>query len=302
MPFNMRQIRYTVAAAQHGSLNRAARALGTDESTISRAIIRLERVIGANLFVRSRAGVTLTAAGVKFISEARSILARADSLVAWTRAAGEGRAGTLMIGHYSPISAGNFRATLLDWHDTNPDVDVGGVEAERETLLAGLDAGVIDLAIMSGEASYEGIYRASFWSERILVALPASHPLAAREDIQWNDLRNETFLLTCADPGPEIRDLLLSCLLAEGTQPTIKMQDVSREAILSVLGGWSAVSITYEGASGIRYPDVVLRELNGPCGRATTGYSGFWREGNRNPTLRRFLTYVRRRYSLSFDF
>ncbi|MBV7520890.1 substrate-binding domain-containing protein [Ensifer sp. ENS12] len=79
-------------------------------------------------------------------------MSRADQLVNTMRAAGQGRSGGLMIGHHSPISAGNLRATLFGWHASNPDIDidVDGVEAEREDLINGLKDGMVDIAIMIG--------------------------------------------------------------------------------------------------------------------------------------------------------
>ena len=301
VPFDMRQLRYAIAAKDHGSFNRAAKALDVEESTLSRTILRLEGVLAAKLFTRSRAGVRTTQAGAEFIPQAREIVARADRLVKAMRAAGQGRAGGLVIGYNGPISAGNLRATLLAWRESNPDVQVEGTEAERESLVAGLDAGTIDLAIMQGEASYHNLRRAALWSERIMVALPDSHPLAARESLQWTELRNETFLLTAEGPGLEIRDMLLGRLATFGARPTIKMCEVSRESIMSMLGGGLGITITYEGASGARYPDVVLRELHGSHGQALIGYSGYWRNGNDNPALRRFLSFTKNRYSLNFD-
>lgn len=63
MPFDIRQLRYAIAAADHGSFYRAARTLDVEQSTLSRNILKLERVIGGKIFNRSRAGVTTTIAG-----------------------------------------------------------------------------------------------------------------------------------------------------------------------------------------------------------------------------------------------
>ena len=62
MPFDIRQLRYAIAAADHGSFYRAARALDIEQSTLSRNILKLERVVGTPIFERSRAGVTTTGA------------------------------------------------------------------------------------------------------------------------------------------------------------------------------------------------------------------------------------------------
>ncbi|EGP10294.1 hypothetical protein CSIRO_0070 [Bradyrhizobiaceae bacterium SG-6C] len=48
MTFDIRQLRYALAPADHGSFYRAGRALDIEQSTLSRSILRLERIIGAN--------------------------------------------------------------------------------------------------------------------------------------------------------------------------------------------------------------------------------------------------------------
>ena len=44
MSFDIRQIRYAIAAADHGSFYRPARALDMEQSTLSRNILKLEPV------------------------------------------------------------------------------------------------------------------------------------------------------------------------------------------------------------------------------------------------------------------
>ena len=87
MTFDIRQLRFAIAAADHGSFYRAARALNIEQSTLSRAILKLERSFGMPIFDRSRAGVTMTLAGNAFIRGARPMVATADRLVAMMRAA-----------------------------------------------------------------------------------------------------------------------------------------------------------------------------------------------------------------------
>ena len=301
MTFDIRQLRYAIAVADHGSFHRAAEAMEVEQSTLSRNVLKLERLIGVKIFDRSHAGTTLTIAGRQFIRRARPMVACADKLASIMRATRRGHAGSLTIGHNSSISAGNLRGATLGWHNVHPEVDLGGMEADRGALLAGLDTGEIDIAILMGEVSHNGFRRESFWSERVLVALPSNHPLAEREAVHWTDLRTERFQLTTTDPGPEIRDMLLGRLSALGAQPDIRMNQSSRESILSMLGGGLGVSIVCESATGARYPDLVYRPVHGEQGPALVVYSGYWRKDNSNPTLRRFLSFVRQRYALSFD-
>lgn len=301
VPFEIRQLRYAIAAADHGSFYRAARVLDVEQSTLSRNILRLERVIGAKLFVRSRAGVTTTNAGARFICSARPMVANADRMLATTRAAGQGRAGALVVGHNSSVSAGNLRATALAWQSENPGVDFENVETDRSTLLAGLDTGEIDIAVMIGEADHQGYRREAFWSERIVVALSAEHPLSVRELVHWTDLRSEQFVLPAGDPGPYFRDLLLGRVSMSGAQPDVRISQSSRETVLSLLGAGRRMSIVCESSTGAQYPGVTYRPIHGEQGPALTLYSGYWRDDNANPTLKRFLAFIRSRFALSFS-
>ena len=61
--FELRHLRYAVAAADQGSFRRAALAMNIQESAVSRRIRDLEDEIGAALFIRHTGGVTLTQAG-----------------------------------------------------------------------------------------------------------------------------------------------------------------------------------------------------------------------------------------------
>lgn len=301
MSFDIIQLRYAIAAADHGSFYRAARALDIEQSTLSRSIVRLERAIGTTLFKRSRAGVTMTIVGATFIRGARAMVANADRMVANMRAAGQGRAGSLIVGHNSSVSAGNLRATILAWQEHNPDVNFQCVEKERGSLLASLDAGDLDVAILLGDASHNGYRREPFWSERVLIAVPATHALAGREFTHWTDLRAERFILPEADPGPDIRDMLLGRLSQSGTPPDIILCPTSRETVLSLLGAGNRLSVVCEGATGIQYPGLIYRPVHGEQGPALTCYSGYWREDNSNPPMRRFLAFIRDRFALSFN-
>jgi len=61
----MRQLRYAIAAADHGGFYRAARTLDVDQSTLSRAILKLERSI-ANIARRSSARTLLAVMSRRF--------------------------------------------------------------------------------------------------------------------------------------------------------------------------------------------------------------------------------------------
>lgn len=294
----LRQLRYLIAAAHSGSFSRAARTLNIKQATLSRHILEVEQRLGITLFDRKTRGATLTPNGQRYLRTARRIVKEFEELNAWVRETRDGENGRLAVGFYTSFSAGNLRATLTEFSDRFPNIQVRGFERDRQMLLAGIENGLLDIVIMIGEVRYHHLRSRSFWSERILVAMPESHPLASRERIHWADLTGERFLLTERDPGPETRNMLMSKLWMPGYTPEIDMEDIGRDTVLSAIALGGRVSIIAESALGIQVPGVVFREVHESNGHIRIGFSGYWREDNDNAVLHRFLEFVADRYSL----
>ena len=294
----LRQLRYLIAAAQAGSFSRAARNLNIKQATLSRHILEVEKRLGMALFNRKTRGATLTKDGEIYLRTAQRIVGEWEELNAWVRSTRNGESGRLALGFYTSFSAGNLRATLSEFGERHPEVKLCGFERDRKMLLAGIENGLLDIAIMIGDTAYPGLMSRSFWSERILVAMPEGHPLASRERIHWTDLTGERFLLTQRDPGPEARNMLLGKLGMPGYSPEIDMEDIGRDTVLSVLALGAHISIVAESALGIHVPGVIFREVHETNGHMRIGFSGYWREDNENAVLHRFLDFVAVRYSM----
>ncbi|WP_133051049.1 LysR family transcriptional regulator, partial [Mycobacteroides abscessus] len=91
MEIELRWLRYVVAVADHGGMQRAADALHMTQPPLSRQIRELERRLGTSLFTRRP--VSLTAAGAVFVEHAREVLSSVDNLVTATRSTATGEAG-----------------------------------------------------------------------------------------------------------------------------------------------------------------------------------------------------------------
>ena len=148
------QLQHAVAAADHGSFRQAAQALSIKQSTLSRSVQLLEHSMGVVIFERSSGGVRATMAGRHFLRMARSILEQIDALIASTRANGCGETGRLVIGFCTSLTAGNLRATLLDFRKLFPQVELITVERSRTRLATALRSGIIDVSIITGDHTH----------------------------------------------------------------------------------------------------------------------------------------------------
>jgi DNA-binding transcriptional LysR family regulator len=296
LAIDLQHLRYAVAARDQGSFRRAAESLSVQQSTLSRCIRQLEHSIGMTIFERSSGGVRATDAGRDFLHLARSILEQVDSLVARAHRTGRGEAGRITIGFYTSLTAGNLRATLVDYARRFPEIELGMIEGSRARLGTALRNGAIDIAIVTGETQLPHTKSMSLWSERLLAVLPDGHRLAAHEIVHWTDLKGEALLLSQRDPGHEIHDMVVARLASPVDRPKMVRHDISRESIKSLVGAGFGVGLTIEASLGANFAGVVHREVRDGTGPTRVGHSGYWRQDNENPALAGFLKLLRERY------
>jgi DNA-binding transcriptional LysR family regulator len=292
---DLQSLRYIVLVADHHSFRKAAIALGVHQTAIGRRVRSLEDAIGVSIFERRSGGAYLTCAGTEFLAAIRRVLQEIDTAISVAGVAGLGATGRITVGWYASLSSGELRATLVDYIGRYPAVMIRVVEGSRSRLIASLKSKEIDIAIVTGKVDRMIGDAMSLWSERIMVAVPQEHPLAAHSRIHWQDLRGERFLLTSQDPAPEIHDILIGHVAA-GDKPTILSHDVSRENVLSMVGAGQGISLLHECGTGATYPGVVYREIYRDGEPTLVDNVAYWLSANDNPAFRRFLSLLRERY------
>lgn len=292
----LRHLRAAIAAADSGSLRQGSELLVVKHSVLSRLIIQLEHWVGATIFERSSVGVVPTAAGRSVLQVSRTILEQVDAMLASARSSGRGETGRLSIGFCTSISAGNLRATMVEFKKGVPQVELAAVERPRALLMNALRNGTVDIAIIPGQRPLSDAKTLPVWSERTLALVPNDHPLATREVIYWTDLRGQTMLISEHDPGSDLEDLLISKLVTQEHRPTIERHDVSRGIIKSLISMGLGIGLVMESDVEGSFVDLVYRELHDGAGPSRIGYYAHWRHDNENPALKRFLNLLAERY------
>lgn len=145
---NLRQLRYIVATADHGTMTSAAQALYVAQPALSRAVRELERELGVELFARSGRGVVLTSAGEKVVWHARIALDAVESIEELSTARGNGRGVELRIAATPTLEPELTGRLLPEFARDQPAVRVRVVRCDgREAVSAALRAGRADLAV-----------------------------------------------------------------------------------------------------------------------------------------------------------
>jgi DNA-binding transcriptional LysR family regulator len=295
MSVEFKELRWAIVAAQHRSLRKAAETLNIRQSTLSRSLRDLEYRLGAVLFERSTGGTHLTSQGREFLEAAIRIVEETEAIVARLKVRSRGGTGHLTIGVHASLSAGNFRATLVDHKRRFPDIERRLVDGSSDNLLANLASSAIDIAFVADRRPRQDEKSLSLWSERVVVALPDGHRLINREVILWTDLKEELLLLPLRGPGPEFRQLLVG-KLGCSTPLRIQYQEVSLDRFLTLVGAGEGLVLALEGATGATYPGVKFREVHDLEGPTRVTFRAYWRPSNNNPCLSPFLDLLRERY------
>ena len=191
---NTKQLRYLVTIAQFGSLSRAAQALGVSQPALSKVLAEWESTYGFTLFLRYRKKLSPTAAGRYMIDAAQRILDEQNRMLLTMRTVmGDERQNIRL------CTAPNRAAIIYSqiYHDFSrryPDITLQLVERYASEQPKVVQRGQVDLALGAGPVT-EITEDIPFAREELLVALPASHPLAGQESVRLQDLKDTPFVL-----------------------------------------------------------------------------------------------------------
>lgn len=200
--------------------------------------------------------------------------------------------GHLVVGSYFSASIGRFRDSVVRFVQRHRRVVLRLMEGTRAELLAAIQAGEADVAVLFGPRDEYDLDRLTLWNEAALVALNKEHPLAKASTIRWRQLVSETFLVTRHGAGPEAR-AKVEAHLPRDHMARFAEHDVSRETMFNLVGAGLGVTLLAESASGASYPGVVFRPVGDEYGPTMIEAAAYWDPKRENPALRRFLALLR---------
>ena len=183
-----RDIRSFLAAADLGSISKAAEVLGYTQSAVTVQIHHLENEIGVPLFDRSGKCVTLTDYGRTFCKYAQGLDNQMTEIVEKTRAA-DALTGELRIGAIESVSYGILPPLLAEYRKICPGVQIR-LEIDSPTILLDhMDRNLLDIVYLLDqriiEPRWEKVVEAP---EKVVFAAAADHPLADKDEVSFDDI------------------------------------------------------------------------------------------------------------------
>ncbi len=237
-------IRAFLAVADGATVSKTADRAHRTQPSVSRALARLEREAGAELFQRVGRSLTLTPAGRELVAHARATV---DSYDRGLRAVQDLASDT---GGHVPMA---FLHTLGTWlvpelmrsfRSERPGVSFDLRQHGDIGLVDDLVNGVVDLAITGERPEHPRIQSRRLLMEPLQLAVPPDHRLARRRSVRLRDVAEETFIVL--KPGFSLRVVTSALCARAGFDPVVGFEGEEVETLRGLVAAGLGVALLPE--------------------------------------------------------
>lgn len=212
----LQQIRYFLAVHRHASFSRASTECEVSQPALTLAVKKLEREVGGELFYREGKRLVLTPLGRLIQPALEQAVVGAQSARSLAENFRLLKQAPLRLGLQSTIGPGRIASFLSVFHRRQPGVELTVEDGAFDALLARLERGEFDLALLSGAQPLPTGFRSEvLYAEPYVVVLPAGHPLGRLAAIRLSDVSGEAYVdrLSC-----EMREAVMALTRDSGVK------------------------------------------------------------------------------------
>lgn len=238
---NLRHIEIFHAVMTAGNLTEAAVLLHTSQPTVSRELARLEKLIGIQLFERSRGRLHPTVQGLRLFEEVQRSWYGLDRILNAAESLRDFRQGELSIACLPVFSQSFLPALVQPFLARFPELSVSIVPQESPLLEEWLSAQRHDLGLTETISAPAGTVRETLLTLNEVCVLPENHPLAARNVLTPQDFSGENYI--SLSPGDSYRQLLDALFLEHNVKRRMVMETHSAASICAMVKAGVGISV-----------------------------------------------------------
>jgi DNA-binding transcriptional LysR family regulator len=234
----LQQLRYALAAADHGSFSAAASRLRLAQPSLSEQIRTLEAELGVRLFTRTARGLVPTAALEALRPHAERVLSEIEALRDSVAEVRELRGGTVSFGTFG--FAGDYLLTDLvaEMRGRHPSVRVRVVGRNSADVADGVRAGTLEAGLVVLPIEDAGLDVRPVFREPVLYA--SAEPARTAVAVTIEALADAPLIL--CDSGYANRDPLRRQVAARAQEAGVRL-----EPVIEVEELWTALDMAARG-------------------------------------------------------
>jgi LysR family transcriptional regulator, low CO2-responsive transcriptional regulator len=226
------------------SFSTAAQQLHLSQPTVSKHISELEKELNSGLFERKPNGVQLTEAGQTLLPWAHQLVRDSLMMQNMMGAINQDVSGHLTIACSTTAGKYILPQLAVRFRKRHPGVRISISPCTQENISLKLLAQEADLGVASVEIGQGPLECQYFFTDHIILIVPASHPWAKRSSIEPEELLEEPILMR--EPTSGNRRVLLT----ELAKHDIGVDDLN---ILLEVGNAEAIVLSVSAGLGIAF-------------------------------------------------
>ncbi|TXS56586.1 LysR family transcriptional regulator [Streptomyces sp. t39] len=268
------RLAYFAGVARHEHVTRAAQEMGVPQSTLSRAIVRLEADLGVTLFARRGRTVSLTPAGRTFLASVERALAEVERAADSVRADADPGAGRVAFGFLHTMGSETVPSLIRAFRADHPRIRFTLVQNYGEAMLERLRAGELDLCLTSPVPDAPDLVARRLDEQRLRLVVPDDHRLASRKRVRLAEAADETFVTL--EPGYGLRRITDDLCAEAGFTPRVAFEGEEAETLRGLVAAGLGVALLPPPA--VARPGVVELTVTAP--RAVREIGLAWLDGH----------------------
>lgn len=238
---NLRHIEIFHAVMAAGNLTEAAAMLHTSQPTVSRELARFEKLIGLQLFTRSRGRLHPTIQGLRLFEEVQRSWYGLDRILNAAESLREFRQGELSIVCLPVFSQAFLPQLIQPFLARYPDVSLNIVPQESPLLEEWLSAQRHDIGLTETSHTPAGTERQTLLTLNEVCVLPQGHPLADKACLTPEDFAQQNYI--SLSPTDSYRQLLDGLFQARGIKRRMVIETHSAASVCAMVQAGAGVSI-----------------------------------------------------------
>lgn len=235
------RLAYFAAVARHEHVTRAAAEMGVPQSTLSRAMVRLEQDLGVTLFARRGRTVSLTPAGRRFLTAAERALAEVERAADTVRADADPTAGRVAFGFLHTMGSETVPGLIRAFRVDHPRIRFTLVQNYGEAMIERLRAGDLDLCLTSPVPDAPDLVARRLDEQRLRLVVPDDHRLAGRKRVRLAEAADETFVTL--EPGYGLRRITDDLCAEAGFRPRVAFEGEEAETLRGLVAAGLGVAL-----------------------------------------------------------
>lgn len=254
-----------VMVAESGHLTDSAARLGVPQPTLSRAIRRVERGVGAELFERGGRSLVLNSRGYAYLPHARAALAELAEGVGKVARLMDPEHGTVRLDFMHSLGTWLVPDLLRDYRALHPAVDFLLHQGDARRLVDRVLADAADLALVGPRPAEAGADLSwhQLSAQRLALAVPEGHRLAVTSGpVDLREAAEEPFVGML--PGYGTRMLLDSITAELGFSPNLVFESMELSTVAGLVSAGLGVALLPLDDPYLAPVGIVLRSVDPP--------------------------------------